>query len=128
MRVWDSSSLEPAKPLASAANPVQAMASTPDGMRVFGLHASGILTCWRVMPAVATPDETCTFQPERLELPEAFRQGAMRTVQLAWLGGKSGSLAGRYPCQSCWSGPTHLQMMCLCAHGAPAFQTAKFLM
>ncbi len=106
IHVWDANTLKAARPsglpaAGDACGHVHAMTVTPDGMRVFGWHASGVVYVWRPesTPADAGPAASEVAFSMEQTIPFEERVGAMNAppAQLAWLGGTGGSLAGKRP-------------------------------
>ena len=79
--------------------PVQAMTVVPDGLRVFGLHASYALSCWTASPAGADAPTSTAVDWKHMSMTQLV-DGNLSQVpsaaQLVWLGGKGQSLAGDY--------------------------------
>lgn len=73
------------------------MTVEPDGLRVFGLHITGALSCWTAAPALshvaASTEMTWKHNKVNWQCQSSLSQ-LPGTSQLAWLGGKGESLAG----------------------------------
>ena len=119
---WDANNPRVGRPLLNCQTepgpgPVQAMTAEPNGLRVFGLHVTGALSCWTAAPALsdAAASTKVTWVHNKVnQHSQASLSQLAGASQLAWLGGTGESLAGEVGSASSRKNSREPQIAALC--------------